>query len=170
MALLRIVKYGEKVLRRQTSPVKSLDDQIEKLIGDMFETMYAGNGIGLAAPQVNVPLRVAVVNVTPEDKAKGIALINPRIVKRAGHVQSEEGCLSLPGVGGVIVKRAERLKVEALDKRGFPVAFYADGILARCFEHEIDHLEGITIVERTSLMKRWELILTIRRLKKEGLW
>ena len=87
MALLTIVKYGDKVLRRRTALVKSLDSQVGNLIRDMFETMYAGNGIGLAAPQVNVSLRLAVVNVTPDDKTKGIAVINPRIVKRSGRVE-----------------------------------------------------------------------------------
>jgi len=170
MALLQIVKYGEKVLRRQTAPVKSLNDQIERLINDMFETMYAGSGIGLAAPQVNVSLRLAVVNVTPDDKSKGIAIINPHIVKRIGRVQSEEGCLSFPGVGSVIINRAERIKVEAMDKSGLPVTIHAEGLLARCLEHEIDHLEGITLVQRSSLRKRMKLIWTIRQLKKAGLW
>lgn len=170
MALLPIVKYGEKVLRRRTALVKSLDGQIERLINDMFETMYAGSGIGLAAPQINVSLRVAVVNVTPDDKSKGIAVINPRIVKRVGRVQSEEGCLSLPGVGSVIVKRAERIKVEAMDKSGLPVTIHAEGLLARCLEHEIDHLDGVTLVQRSNLRKRMELIWKIRRLRKSGLW
>jgi len=170
MALLTIVKYGDKVLRRRTALVKSLDSQVGNLIRDMFETMYAGNGIGLAAPQVNVSLRLAVVNVTPDDKTKGIAVINPRIVKRSGRVESEEGCLSLPGVGSVKVKRAERITVEAMDKSGLPLTIQAEGLLARCLEHEIDHLEGITLVQRSNLKKRMELIWTIRRLKKADLW
>lgn len=170
MALLQIVKYGENILRQRTSPVKSLDDQIGKLISDMFETMYVSNGIGLAAPQVNVSLRLLVVNVTPDDRSQEIALINPHIVKSEGFIDSEEGCLSLPGVGAVVVKRAEKVQVEGVNRSGFPIKINADGLLARCLAHEIDHLEGITLVQRASIRKKLELMWTIRNLKKSGLW
>ena len=170
MSLLRITKYGEKVLSRKAKPVKDLTSEIQALIKDMYETMYAAYGIGLAAPQVDVPLRLAVVNVTPEKKENQFVIINPKIVKREGQGEMEEGCLSLPGVGGANFKRAEKVVVEAMNEKGLPVTIEADGLLSRCLQHEIDHLDGKLIINRAPLKRKLEMQWTIRKLKKENLW
>ena len=158
------------MLRKKAKPVADLGPETQKLILDMYETMYAASGIGLAAPQVNVPLRMAVVNVTPEKKSSQFVMINPKIVHREGKVDSEEGCLSLPGVGGAIIKRAKKVVVQALNEKGFPVTITGDGLLARCLQHEIDHLDGKLIINRAPIKRKLEMQLAIRRLKKEGLW
>lgn len=171
MALLRITRYGERVLHKKSKPVMSLDDDIQTLIKDMYETMYAANGVGLAAPQVGVALRLAVVNVTPDNKKAQFVMINPKIVKREGkRIDSEEGCLSLPGVGGALMKRNARVTVEAINEKGLPVTISGDGLLARCLQHEIDHLDGKMIIHRTSLKRRLQMRWAIHKLKKEGLW
>ena len=170
MALLRITKYGEAVLKKKARPVQNLNGDMRKLIDDMYETMYSSYGIGLAAPQVNVSLRLAVINVLPEKKRNQFVIINPKIVKREGKMQSEEGCLSLPGVGGALVKRWEKVTVEAINEQGLPITITADGLLARCLQHEIDHLEGKLIIHRAPLKRRFEMLWKIRKLKKEKLW
>lgn len=170
MAVLRITKHGEPVLRKIAHPVKDLGPELQKLIEDMYETMYAAQGIGLAAPQVNVGLRLAVVNVTPEKKRNQFVMINPKIVKREGRIDSDEGCLSLPNVGGALIKRAEKVTVEALNEKGFPITITGDGLLARCLQHEIDHLDGKLIYNRAPLKRRLQMSWAIRKLKKEGLW
>jgi peptide deformylase len=170
MALLRITKYGEPVLRKKSKNVTDLGPETQKLIRDMYETMYAANGIGLAGPQVNVPLRLAVINVTPEDRTKQFVIINPEIVERQGNVDSEEGCLSLPGVGGAVFKRSEKVTVQALNEKGLPITITGDGLLARCLQHEIDHLNGKMIIHRAPLKRKLEMHWAVRRLKKEKLW
>lgn len=171
MSLLRITRYGEKVLQRKTKPVAELGDDIQQLIKDMYETMYAANGVGLAAPQIGLSLRMAVINVTPENKKAQFVIINPKIVAReGGQIDSEEGCLSLPGVGGALLKRSARVTVEAINERGLPITISGDGLLARCLQHEIDHLEGKMIIHRTSLKRRLQMRWGIHKLKKEGLW
>lgn len=171
MALLRITRFGEKVLHRKSQPVTDLGPDIQKLIKDMYETMYAANGVGLAAPQVGLNLRLAVVNVTPDEKKNQFVMINPRIVKREGPlIDSEEGCLSLPGVGGAHLKRVERVTVEAINEKGLPITISGDGLLARCLQHEIDHLDAKMIIHRTNLKTRIAMRWAIHKLKKEGLW
>lgn len=170
MSILRITRYGESVLRAKAKPVAELNASIQKLIKDMYETMYAASGVGLAAPQVGVSLRLAVVNVTPENRKKQFVMINPKIVKREGSAESEEGCLSLPAVGGASFKRAAKVVVEALDEKGLPITITGEGLLARCLQHEIDHLDGTMIINRASLKRRLEMHWAIRRLKKENLW
>lgn len=170
MSVLRITRHGEVVLRKIAQPVKDLGPETQKLIHDMFETMYDAQGIGLAAPQVGVSLRLAVVNVTPEKKRNQFVMINPKIVKREGKIESDEGCLSLPSVGGAVIKRAEKVTVEALNEKGFPITITGDGLLARCLQHEIDHLDGKLIYNRAPLKRRLEISWAIRKLKKEGLW
>ena len=117
MAVLRITKYGEAVLRKKSPLVTNLGPDTQKLIQDMYETMYAAQGIGLAAPQVGISLQLAVINVTPEMKSAQFVIINPRIVKKSGTLQSDEGCLWLPGIGGAIFKRSAKVTVEALNER-----------------------------------------------------
>jgi len=170
MALLRITKYGEKVLHRKSKPVEDLSGDIQKLIKDMYETMYAANGIGLAAPQVGLPLRLAVINVTPENRKNQFVIINPKIVERHGRIDSEEGCLSLPGAGGVRIKRTGKVTVEAMNEKGMPFVIKGEGLLARCLQHEIDHLDGTMIINRAPLKQKLKMRWAVHKLKKEGLW
>lgn len=170
MAILKITRFGERVLRNKSKPVKEFGAKTQKLIQDMYQTMYAANGIGLAGPQVNVPLRIAVVNVTPEDKTKQFVMINPVIVKKSKKIDSEEGCLSLPGVGGTNIKRFEKVTVEALNEKGEPIVIKGDGLLSRCLQHEIDHLNGTMIINRSSFKRQFRMRMDIRKLKKQGLW
>jgi peptide deformylase len=170
VSILRITKYGEPVLRKKAESVSDLGPSIQKLIQDMYETMYAAQGIGLAAPQVGVSLRLAVINVTPEKKRNQFVIINPKIVKAEGKIDSDEGCLSLPGVGGAEFHRSEKVTVEALNEKGLPITITGDGLLARCLQHEIDHLNGKLIINRAPLKRRLEMSWAIRKLKKENLW
>ncbi len=171
MAILRITRYGEKVLQKKAKLVDTLGNDIQKLIKDMYETMYAASGVGLAAPQVGISLRLAVINVTPDNPKAQFVIINPKIVSReGGQIDSEEGCLSLPGVGGALLKRTARVTVEAMNEKGLPITVSGDGLLARCLQHEIDHLDGKMIIHRTSLKRRLQMRWGIHKLKKEGLW
>jgi len=138
MAVLPIVRVPQPVLREKTKKVKKVDASIQKLIDDMIETMHDAPGVGLAANQVGVPLRIAVMQV-PGDEV--IALVNPEIVKRSGTRECEEGCLSLPGYKGV-VPRSEKVVVKGLDRNGKPVRIHADELLAEIIEHECGHLDG----------------------------
>ena len=138
MAVLPIVRVPQPVLREKTKKVKKVDASIQKLIDDMIETMHDAPGVGLAANQVGVPLRIAVMQV-PGDEV--IALVNPEIVKRSGIRECEEGCLSLPGYKGV-VPRSEKVVVKGLDRNGKPVRIHADELLAEIIEHECGHLDG----------------------------
>ena len=146
--LRQILTYPDPFLLRKAAPVIRVDDRIRELVRDMFETMYAASGVGLAAPQVGVGKRVIIVDVSPVDKEIApIALVNPEIVERQGLVEGTEGCLSVPGVEGV-VPRAESVLVRALDTQGQPVKIRAEGLLARAFQHEIDHLDGVLFIDR----------------------
>jgi peptide deformylase len=170
MSILRITKFGEPVLAEVCKPVTDLGAQTQKLIEDMYETMYAAQGVGLAAPQIGLPLRLAVINVTPDRRRNQFVIINPKIVKQEGRVSSEEGCLSLPGVGGATFKRAAKVTVEAVNEKGLPITITGDGLLARCLQHEIDHLNGTMIIHRAPLKRRFEMRWSIRKLKKANLW
>lgn len=146
--LRQIHTYPDPFLLRKAAPVARVDDRIRELVRDMFETMYAASGIGLAAPQVGVGKRVIVVDVSPVEKEIApLALVNPEIVERKGLVEGTEGCLSIPGVEG-IVPRAEYVLVRALDPQGQPVRIRAEGLLSRALQHEIDHLDGILFIDR----------------------
>jgi peptide deformylase len=138
MALRRIRIAGDAVLEKKCREVKEMTPRITELIEDMFDTMYEANGVGLAAPQVGVLKRIVVIDCTGEDP---ICLINPKIVEAEGEQVGEEGCLSLPGKSG-IVRRPEKIRVEALNEDMEPFSFEAEGLLARACCHEIDHLEG----------------------------
>jgi peptide deformylase len=144
-----ILVYPDPFLSRKAAPVAKMDDRIKELIKDMFETMYRSEGIGLAAPQVGVGKRVIVVDVSPSDKtAVPIALVNPEIVGTEGPVEMcVEGCLSVPGVQGE-VPRPETIVVQGLNQEGEPVTLRVGGILSRCLQHEIDHLDGVLFIER----------------------
>ena len=152
MALLPILRYPDPRLHRKATQVTKVDDAIRKLIADMAETMYEAPGIGLAATQVDVHKRVVVIDVS-EDKSKLFAFINPEILDRSGEQVCEEGCLSVPGIYEKVT-RSERVKVRALDPRGEPFTLEAEGLLAVCVQHEIDHLEGKVFVEHLSQLKQ----------------
>jgi peptide deformylase len=152
MALLPILRYPDPRLHKKATEVDAVDDGIRKLVADMAETMYEAPGIGLAATQVDVHKRVIVIDVS-EDKSKLLALINPEILERDGEQVCEEGCLSVPGVYEKVV-RSERVTVRALDPQGAPFTLEADGLLAVCIQHEVDHLDGKVFVEHLSRLKQ----------------
>jgi len=151
MALLPILRYPDPRLHTRARPVETVDAGIRKLIADMAETMYAAPGIGLAATQVDVHKRVLVIDIS-EDKSQLQGFINPEIIWREGECEGEEGCLSVPGVYET-VKRSERIRARALDAEGKPFEIEADGLLAVCLQHEIDHLDGKVFVEYLSRLK-----------------
>ena len=152
MALLNVLHFPDPLLRTKAENVEQVDDTVRKLVDDMLETMYEAPGIGLAATQVNVHKRVIVVDVS-EERDQPLALINPEILAADGEEESEEGCLSVPGVFDR-VSRAERIRVRALDREGEPFEADYDGILAVCIQHEIDHLNGVLFVDHLSGLKR----------------
>jgi peptide deformylase len=165
MARLPILEFPDPRLRTRAAPVAEVDASIRKLIDDMFETMYAAPGIGLAATQVNVHKRVLVVDVT-EDRSKPLALINPEIVARDGVEETEEGCLSVPGVYDKVT-RAERIRVRTLDRSGKQIELEADGLLAVCIQHEMDHLEGKLFVDYLSELKRTRIRKKLEKERKD---
>jgi peptide deformylase len=154
MAVRKIVKYPEKVLREKTLQVTDCDSELQKLIDDMIETMYAAPGVGLAANQVGVSKQVAVIDVSVRDeKSPLIVLVNPEIIHFEGEIEAEEGCLSVPDYTTVL-KRALKVCVKGLDRHGKPVEREAEGLLARALQHEIDHLNGILFIDRMGRIKK----------------
>ena len=154
MALLQILAYPDPRLRKVAAPVPAVTPEIQRLIRDMAETMYSSNGCGLAANQIGVDKRVFVVDCAGENEPSQLmAFINPEIVETDGSQTWEEGCLSFPGVSEEI-KRAERVKVRALDRNGKPFELEADGLLAVAIQHELDHLNGVLMVDKLSALKR----------------
>jgi peptide deformylase len=157
VSLLDIHVLGSPILRQETQPVAAVTDEHRRLIDDMFETMYAAKGIGLAAPQVGRLERIAVVDVDDQP----LAIVNPEILRREGTVKGEEGCLSIPEVYGD-VERAARVVVRALDREGRAFEIEANDLLSRCLQHEIDHLHGklfidyLSVLKRRSALARWE--------------
>ena len=166
MALLPILEYPDPRLRTRAEPVTEVDGKIRKLIDDMFETMYKAPGAGLAATQVNVHLRVLVVDIT-EDRSRPVALINPEIIERSGEGKLEEGCLSVPGIYENII-RADRIRVRALGRNGKSQEIEAGGLLAVCIQHEMDHLEGVLFVDHISSLKRNMILRRLTKQKKLG--
>lgn len=152
MATLEILHFPDPRLRKKAVPVAQVDDQVRELIDRMLETMYAAPGIGLAATQVNVQQRVVVLDVSADQNDPKV-LINPRIVAQEGVEEMDEGCLSVPGVYER-VQRAERVRVQGLDREGQPFEWQVDGLLAVCIQHEIDHLEGKLFVDYLSQLKK----------------
>ena len=146
MALLNILQYPDERLHTVAKPVEKIDERIQTLVADMFETMYEARGIGLAATQVDVHERIVVMDLT-EDRSEPRVFINPVIVEKDGETTYEEGCLSVPGIYDTVT-RAERVKVEALNEKGEKFTLEADGLLAICVQHELDHLMGIVFVEQ----------------------
>lgn len=156
MAVRALRFFGDPALREDCREVEEVDDEVRALIDDLIDTMYAEEGIGLAAPQVGVPRRVFVYDVQDPEIEPG-ALINPRIVEAEGSVRESEGCLSIPGLTE-IVERSARVVVEGLDREGEPVRIEAEGLLSRCLQHERDHLDGVLFVDRVSPLKRKMLL------------
>jgi len=152
MAKLRILHFPDPRLRQKARPVDRVDADIQRLLDDMLETMYAAPGIGLAAVQVNVPKRVVVIDIS-EERNQPLCLVNPVIVERRGTEQTDEGCLSVPGFYEP-VERAQWVRVRALDREGKAFETEFDGLLAVCIQHEIDHLDGKLFVDYISALKR----------------
>jgi peptide deformylase len=165
-----IVKYPEPVLERKGEPVTEFNDKLQALVDDMFESMYAAKGIGLAAPQIGLSKRLTVIDLSfkerPEDK---IVLINPEIIFREGKQNEEEGCLSLPEIREK-VSRAAKVRVRAQDVKGKWFEIAGEELLARAFQHEIDHLDGILFIRRLSALKRDLVLRRIRKMQKAGEW
>jgi peptide deformylase len=163
MALRRIVTYGTSVLRQRTKEVAGIDGEIQELIDDMIETMYAAPGVGLAANQVGSPRRLFVANPSDDrDPSKLLVVINPEIVESDGELTNEEGCLSIPDYREE-VRRARRALLRGLDRQGNPIEVEGRDLLARIFQHEMDHLNGLFFVDRLSPAKR---DILARKLKK----
>lgn len=165
MALLSILHYPDQRLHTVASPVQQVNAEIRKLVDDMAQTMYAAPGIGLAATQVNVHKQVIVIDIS-EKHDQLMALINPQILARDGVAEREEGCLSVPGIYEK-VSRAERISVTALDRDGKPFKLDAEGLLAVCIQHEIDHLQGKVFVEYLSRLKQTRIKMKMQKLQRE---
>ena len=165
-----VVKYPEPVLAQRGDEVTVFDEALAKLVDEMFESMYVAQGIGLAAPQIALSKRIAVIDVSfkknPKDK---IVLINPEIVDRTGKQLEEEGCLSLPDIREKVV-RAAKVKVKAQDVTGKWFEVDGEELLARALQHEIDHLDGILFIDRVSRLKRELVLRKIRKMQKNGEW
>jgi peptide deformylase len=165
MAILDILNYPDPRLYTVAKPVKEVDASIQKLIEDMAETMYAAPGIGLAATQVDVHFQVIVIDIS-EDKQNLQVFINPKIISKSGTQDFEEGCLSVPGIYDTVT-RAERITVEALDRNGKPFTLEAEGLLAVCIQHEMDHLQGKVFVDYLSQLKRMRIKNKMKKRQKE---
>ena len=152
MSRLEILHFPDPRLRRRAEPVSDVDDEVRRLIDDMLDTMYEAPGIGLSAPQVNVSKRVVTIDVS-QDRNTPVCLVNPEIRATGGETETEEGCLSVPGIYE-IVKRPEWVRVSALDRNGNSREIEAEGLLAVCIQHEIDHLDGRLFVDYLSRLKR----------------
>ena len=167
MGLLNVLHFPDPRLRTRAVPVEDVDDTVRLLVDDMFETMYGAPGIGLAATQVNIHRRVIVIDIS-ETKDQPLCLINPEITAREGIEEMEEGCLSVPGVFEKI-NRADRITVSALDRDGATFTLDADGLLAVCIQHEMDHLEGKLFIDYLSELKRTRIRKRLQKLERQTL-
>ncbi|MDD1624812.1 MAG: peptide deformylase [Methylococcaceae bacterium] len=164
MSILTILEFPDERLRKKAAVVKTVDDKIKKLVDDMLETMYQSHGVGLAATQVDIHQRVIVIDVS-EEKDAPLFLINPEIIEKDGIKESEEGCLSVPGFFEK-VKRAEHIRVKALNREGQSFEFEARDLLAVCVQHEIDHLNGKLFVDYISSLKRQRIKKKLEKIHK----
>ena len=168
--IYEIVKYPDPILAREGDKVTEFGPELERLVEDMFDSMYAAQGIGLAAPQIGISKRITVIDISfkerPEDR---IALINPEIIAREGKQLEEEGCLSLPEIREK-VQRAEWVKVRAQNVKGEFFEVEGEELLARAFQHEIDHLHGVLFIDHLSRLKRDLVLRRIRKLQRNGEW
>jgi peptide deformylase len=165
-----ILRYGERPLHVAAEPVTRVDDDLQRLVDDMIQTMYGAPGIGLAATQVGVPLRVFVVDLSVgRNPADLIVMVNPEFVEREGTQLEEEGCLSVPGFNATVLRPA-RAVVKGLDRNGNPQTLEGRGLLARAFQHEVDHLDGRVFVDRLRGIKRDVIVRKIQKLQRSGKW
>jgi peptide deformylase len=165
-----IVKYGDRVLQAKAAPVDELTDNLQRIIDDMVTAMYAAPGIGLAAPQIGVPLRICVVDLSVGRRVEDLrVLINPEFVDRQGTQLEEEGCLSLPGFTATVL-RPQRVVVRGLDRDGREQILEGNDLLARALQHEIDHLDGTLFVDRLRGIKRHQIVRKIQKLRRAGQW
>ena len=165
-----ILKYGDTVLHDRAKPVEAITPEIERLVDDMIETMYAAPGIGLAAPQIGVPLRIFVVDISVGRDPKALlVLVNPDFVEREGTQLEEEGCLSVPGFNATVA-RPSRATVKGLDRNGVDHEVTGTGLLARCFQHEMDHLDGTLFVDRLRGLQKDLIVRKIKKLDRAGKW
>jgi peptide deformylase len=168
--ILPILKYGEAALHERARPVDVLTPEIDRLVDDMIDTMYAAPGIGLAAPQIGVSLRIFVVDISVGRDPSGlIVMINPEFVEQDGMQLEDEGCLSVPGFNATVV-RPSRVVTKGLDRTGSEQVREGTGLLARAFQHEMDHLEGMLFVDRLRGIKRDLIVRRIRKLSRAGKW
>jgi peptide deformylase len=165
-----ILRYGERPLHARAADVTAFDDDLRRLIDDMVETMYAAPGIGLAATQVGVPLRIFVVDLSVGRKAEDlIVMVNPVFVERDGTQLEEEGCLSAPGFNATVIRPA-RVVAKGATRDGEEQTVEATGLLARAFQHEMDHLDGLVFIDRLRGIKRDMMVRKIHKLRKSGKW
>jgi peptide deformylase len=168
--ILTIVKYPEPVLEQPGEPVTEFNDELRKLVADMFETMYASQGIGLAAPQVGLSKRLTVVDLSQgKDPAQKLVLVNPEVILTEGRQYEEEGCLSFPEIREKVV-RAAKVRIRAQDEKGKWFEMDGEELLARAFQHEIDHLDGVLFIFRMSPLKRSLSLRKIRKMQRDGDW
>ncbi|MGO9438609.1 MAG: peptide deformylase [Terracidiphilus sp.] len=166
----KIVKYPEPVLQQPGEPVTEFDEELRTLVADLFETMYASQGIGLAAQQVGIAKRVTVIDLSVgKDPAQKLVLINPEVILREGKQYEEEGCLSFPEIREKI-SRAAKVRIRAQDEKGKWFEMDGEELLSRAFQHEIDHLDGTLFIFRMSALKRDLTLRKIRKLQREGAW
>jgi peptide deformylase len=168
--ILKIVKYPDPVLAQPGEPVTEFNAELRKFVADMFETMYDGQGIGLAAPQVGAAKRLFVIDLSvgkvPKDK---LALINPEIIFTEGRLYEEEGCLSFPDIREKVVRHS-KVRIRAQDEHGKWFEMDGEDVLSRCFQHEIDHVDGVQFIYRMSALKRDLVLRKIRKLIRDGKW
>lgn len=165
--ILEILEFPDERLRQVSEPVTKFDAELKALVDDMFQTMYAAPGVGLAAIQVNRPLRMMVIDVEPQDRPRPLVFVNPVIAATEGEVAWEEGCLSVPGFTAE-VDRAERVWVKAHDVNGVPFELEADGLLAIAIQHEFDHLEGVLFVDHLSRLKRQMFMKKYKKIQAQN--
>jgi len=165
-----ILRYGERPLHQPAADVTVFADDLHRLIDDMIETMYAAPGIGLAATQIGVPLRVFVVDTSVgRDRTALITMVNPTFVTREGMQLEEEGCLSVPGFNATVVRPAHAV-LKGLDRDGVDCTAEGTGLLARAFQHEMDHLDGVVFIDRLRGIKRDLIVRKIQKMKRSGRW
>jgi peptide deformylase len=170
MAVLQICKYGDPVLRERTGEITEFNDELQKLIDDMVETMYAAPGVGLAANQVGVPKRLMVIDLTVgEDPTQLHVMINPEVSDMEGEITEEEGCLSIPDFVE-IVTRPEKLRVRYLDRHGEKQEMKAEGLMARAVCHEVDHLDGTLFVDYLRGLRKERILKKIQKILRDGGW
>ena len=168
--IFTIVKYPDPVLQQPGEPVTEFNDELRKFVADMFETMYASQGVGLAAQQVGVAKRITVIDLSMgKNPAERLALINPEIISSEGKIYEEEGCLSFPDIREKVT-RAAKVRIRAQDETGKWFEMDGEELLSRCFQHEFDHLDGVLFIFRMSPLKRNLNLRKIRKMQADGTW